>query len=77
MKCTFILHYIGYCINEKNENRKGLSWLFFNSVFILCLKYLMTYMITKRWKGYVPYLYTQIKYKNVTVYINNKAGGGD
>ena len=50
---------------------------FFYSVLILCLKYLMTYMITKRSKGYVPYLYKQIKYKSRTVYINNKTGGVD
>ena len=32
-------------------------------------------MITKRSKGYVPYLYTQIKYKRLTVHIKNKKGG--
>ena len=49
----------------------------FNSVFIVCLKYLMTYMITKRSKGYVPYLYTRINYTSINVYINNKTGGVD
>ena len=34
-------------------------------------------MIAKRSRGYVPYLYTQTKYKSITVYINNKTGGGD
>ena len=29
------------------------------------------------WEGYVSYLYTQWKNKNITVYINNKTGGGD
>ena len=42
----------------------------------ICLKYLMIYMITKRSKGYVPFLYTQIKYKSLTVFIN-KTGGRD
>ena len=63
--------------NEKDENRKRDSWTFFDSVFILCLKYLMTWMITKRLNGYVPYLYTWIKYKSITVYIKSKTGGGD
>ena len=48
---------------------------FFISVCILCLKYLMTQMITKTSTGYAPYLYTQIKYKSITVYIKNKKGG--
>ena len=26
-------------------------------------------MITKRSKDYVPYLYTQVKYKSITVYL--------
>ena len=34
-------------------------------------------MITKRSKGYEPYLYTQIKSKRKTVYIKTKTGGGD
>ena len=34
-------------------------------------------MITKRSKGYVPYLYTQRKYKIITAYMNSKTGGGD
>ena len=34
-------------------------------------------MITKRSNGYVLYLYTQVKYKSITIYINNKTGGGD
>ena len=34
----------------------------------------MTYMITKRRKGYVPRLYTRIKYKSITVYIKSKQG---
>ena len=33
-------------------------------------------MITKRWKGYVSYLYTWIKYKSITVYNENETGGG-
>ena len=33
-------------------------------------------MITKRSKGYVPYLSTGKKYKSITVYIKNKTGGG-
>ena len=53
------------------------SLRFFKSVFILCLKYLMTLMITKRSEGYVPYLYTYRKYKSITVYVNNKTEGGD
>ena len=32
-------------------------------------------MITKTSTGYAPYLYTQIKYKSITVYIKNKKGG--
>ena len=31
-------------------------------------------MITKRSKGYVPYLYTRIKYKSKTVHIKTKTG---
>ena len=31
-------------------------------------------MITE---GYVPYLYTQINYRGITVYMNNKTGGGE
>ena len=34
-------------------------------------------MITKRSKGYVPYLYTQRMYKVITVYVNNKTREGD
>ena len=45
-------------------------------VFILCLKYLITYMITKRSNVYVPHLYTWTKYKSITVYIKNKTGEG-
>ena len=37
----------------------------------------MKNMISKRSKGYVTYLYTQIKYKSIIVYIYNKTGGGD
>ena len=44
-------------------------------VFIPCLKYLMTRMITKRLKGYVQCLYTRIKYKSITVCIKDKTGG--
>ena len=33
-------------------------------------------MIIKRSKVYVTYLYTQIKYKSITVYIKNKKCGG-
>ena len=36
----------------------------------------MTYM-TKRSKGYVSYLYTPIKYKSITISINNKTSVGD
>ena len=31
----------------------------------------------KRSNGYVLYLYTKVKYKSVTIYTNNKTGGGD
>ena len=34
-------------------------------------------MITKNSKDYVSHLYKQIKYKNKTVYNNNKTEGGD
>ena len=34
-------------------------------------------MITKRSRGYVPYLYVKRKCKITTVYINNKTGGAD
>ena len=34
-------------------------------------------MIIKRSKVYVTYLYIQIKYKSITVYVNNKTRGGD
>ena len=34
-------------------------------------------MITKRSEGYVPYLYTQRRSKSISVYVNNKTGGGD
>ena len=36
----------------------------------------MAEMITKRSKGYVLYLYTQIKNKTITVYAENKSGVG-
>ena len=49
----------------KTERESGGGFL--NSVFILCLKYVIA-MITKRSKGYVPYLYTQNKVKNKTLY---------
>ena len=62
MKCTYIVQ-----DNENNRHRlkskrgkqkeSQLSWRYFISVFILCLKYLMTQIITKRLKVYVPYLY--------------------
>ena len=32
-------------------------------------------MITKRSKVYAPYLYAQIKYKSIPVYIKNKKRG--
>ena len=48
---------------------------FFYSNFILCLKYLMKKMITERSKGCVPYFYTQVKYKSITVHIKIKTGG--
>ena len=31
-------------------------------------------MTTERSKGYVPYLYTKINYKSITIYIENKIG---
>ena len=31
-------------------------------------------MITKKSKGYVPHLHTQIKYKSITIYMKNKTG---
>ena len=34
-------------------------------------------MITKRSKGYAPYLYTQIKYKSITACIKSKTVRGD
>ena len=34
-------------------------------------------MITERWKGYLPYFYTQIKSKSITVHIKAKTGGDD
>ena len=34
-------------------------------------------MITKRSKGYKPYLYIPIKYKFITVYIKNNTGRGN
>ena len=37
----------------------------------------MIYIINKISKGYVWYLYTQIKYKSITVYFNNKTAGDD
>ena len=30
--------------------------------------------MTKKSKGYVPHLYTQIKYKSITTYMKNKTG---
>ena len=33
-------------------------------------------MITKRSKDYVPYLYTQVKYKSMTNYLKTKQGQG-
>ena len=33
-------------------------------------------MITKILKVYIPYLYTQMKYESVTLYIKNKNRGG-
>ena len=79
MKCTFTVQHNEYCIDlsEKDENRKRVSWQFFNSVFIFCLKYFMTLMIYKKSKGNVPYLHTQINYKSITVYIKNKTRGGN
>ena len=56
--------------------KKRESAAHFLIVFILCFKYLITYMITKRSKGYVPHLYTWTKYKRITVYIKNKTGEG-
>ena len=56
----------------KTERESGGDFL--NSVFILCLKYVIA-MITKRSKGYVPCLYTQIKLK-IRLYIKPKTGGG-
>ena len=32
-------------------------------------------MLTERSKGYMPYLYTQIKYKSITVSTENKTVG--
>ena len=49
----------------KTERESGGGFL--NSVFILCLNYVIA-MITKRSKGYVPYLYMQNKVKNKTLY---------
>ena len=34
-------------------------------------------MLTKRLKGNVSYIYTQIKHKSITVYNKNKTKGGD
>ena len=34
-------------------------------------------MIIESSKGYVPYFYTQMKYKSITVYTKNKTGGSD
>ena len=42
----------------KTERESAVVFFFFNSVFILCLKYLMTWMITQRSKGYVLCLFT-------------------
>ena len=32
-------------------------------------------MITELPKGCMPYFYTQVKYKNITLHIKNKTGG--
>ena len=50
---------------KKMKTERESAGDFFNPVFIFCLKYLTTRMITKRLKGCVPYLYTQLKYKSV------------
>ena len=67
----------GYCRSEKDKNRE---WEIesaggFLVVFVLCLEYLTTYIIAKRSKGYVPHLYTWIKYKRITVYIKKAREG--
>ena len=36
-----------------------------------------TWIITKRSKSYLPYLYTQIKYKSITVHIKYRTRGDD
>ena len=41
-------------------------------VYILWLKVLITWIITKRSKGYVPYIYKQIKYQSITVYVKKR-----
>ena len=69
-----------YCLKLKNEKRKRVSWQrLFMSVFILCLKYLMTQMITKRSKVYVaclyPLLYINKVQKYNCLYIKTKKGG--
>ena len=44
-----------------------------NFLFIPCLKYLITLMITGRSKAYVPYLYVRIKVqKTIPIYVKNK-----
>ena len=44
------------------------------NLLLFCLKYLMALIITKRSKGHVPYLYTKINYKSITIYFENKTG---
>ena len=67
---------MGTVWTEKDENWKRVSLRFFKFVVIICHKYLKALMITKRSKVHVSYLYTWMKYKSITVYIENKTGGG-
>ena len=76
MKYTFNVQKMGTVWSYKYENRKKVSWQFFTSVFMLFLRYLMRWMISKWSKFYVAYLYMWIKYKSITVYISNRKGGG-
>ena len=70
-----------WVLSKMKKWKKRVSWQqFFMSVFILCLKYLMTQMITKRSKVYVaclyPLLYINKVQKYNCLYVKTKKGGG-
>ena len=73
MKCTFIVQNKGYCLNEKDENRRRVSWQFFNCLCSLP-QVLNDINDNLKFKRLCATSLCTNKAQRITVYFENKTG---